>query len=297
MHYFPIDHDHELTEHEFLGCCKDCERSHRLVKKHLCDFHKRISGYSQEELRSLSQMELYQLYLVLDDIAHLDCGNHLARLILADHEIETLLPAIRRYYTTFFDLHENALAREVITAPDPWHPLEVFGLYPRYLALIRSQVETIDLPRPYRLAFVGCGPVPLSLILLHQLYGISSIGLDSDPHAVSLARKGLARLGLDEAIEIIEGTEETLGDIEWDLVLVAALAEPKSRIFANLARIMAATGKRPVICRTYSGLRGLLHPPMTACDYRGFKVKYEINPGGRVNNTLLQLELIDDTRR
>jgi len=103
MHDFPIDHNHELTEHTFLGCCKDCERSHRLVKKHLCDFHKRITGYSQEELRSLSQVELYQLYLILDDIAHLDCGNHLAELILADQEIEKLLPAIRRYYTTFFE--------------------------------------------------------------------------------------------------------------------------------------------------------------------------------------------------
>jgi hypothetical protein len=34
---------------------------------------------------------------------------------------------------------------------------------------------------------------------------------------------------------------------------------------------------------------------MTARDYRGFRVQYEIRPGGRVNNTLLQLEIIDDT--
>jgi hypothetical protein len=292
MHYFPIDHNHELTDHEFHGCCKDCERSHQLVKKHICDFHKRITGYSSEELRSLAPDELYQLYLVLDDIAHLDSGNHLPELVLADREIEELLPAIRSYYTTFFELHETALAQEVLAAADPWHPLEVFGLYPRYEALIRTQVETLGLSRPKRLAFIGCGPVPLSLILMHRLYGINSIGLDSDPQAVSLARQCLERLGLSEAIEIVQGDEESLGDIDWDLVLVAALAEPKARIFSSLARIMADTGKRPVICRTYSGLRGLLHLPLTVDDYNGFNVQYEIRPAGRVNNTLLQLEMM-----
>ena len=56
MHYFSIDHNHELTEHEFLGCCKACERSHRLVKKHLCDFHRRISSYSPAGLLMVAAM-------------------------------------------------------------------------------------------------------------------------------------------------------------------------------------------------------------------------------------------------
>ena len=292
MHYFPIKHNHKLTEHEFLGCCKDCERSYQLVKKHLCNFHNRITGYSPTELRELTPAELYQLYLVLDDIAHLDCGNQLAELILTDPDIDGLLPTVRDYYTTFFDLHESALAREIMAAADPWHSLEIFGLYPRYMTLIRTQIEALDLPRPKRLAFIGCGPVPLSLILLHRLYGIDSIGLDSDPQAVSLAQQCLERLELNEAIKIIQGDEKSLADIDWDLVLVAALAEPKARIFTNLHQTMAATRKRPVICRTYSGLRGLLHSPLTADDYRGFRIQQEIQPGGRVNNTLLQLEMM-----
>lgn len=292
MHYFPIKHNHKLTKHEFLGCCKNCERSHRLVKNHLCDFHNRIINYSPTALRKFTPAELYQLYLVLDDIAHLDCGNNLAEMILADPDINGLLPTIRSYYTTFFDLHETALAQEVLTAADPWHPLEIFGLYPRYVTLIRTQIEALDLPRPKRLAFIGCGPVPLSLILFNCLYGINSIGLDSDPQAVSLARQCLERLGLSDAIKIIRGDQESLADIDWDLVLVAALAEPKAKIFSSLHQIMAATKKRPVICRTYSGLRGLLHSPLTADDYRGFKIQSEIKPDGRVNNTLLQLEMI-----
>lgn len=292
MHLFPFDHEHSLTEQEFLNCCRDCDRSHQLVKEQLSDFHQRIARYSQEELRKLTQAEIYRLYLVLDDIAHLECGSHLADRILSSPHIQNMLPTIRSYYNTFFNVHETYLVQEVLTADDPWHPLLIFGLYPRYEALIRTQMDSLDLPSPKQLAFIGCGPMPLSLILMHRLYGIQSIGLDSDPQAVSLARQCLERLNMSEAITIIQGTEEALGDMDWDLVVVAALAEPKDKIFTSLRQTMETHGKRPVICRTYSGLLTLLHPPLKTDDHSGFKVRNEIRPGNdRVNNTLLRLEM------
>lgn len=294
MHYFPIDHNHELTAKTFTGCCKDCERSFLLVEGHLQRFHRTISAYTDEDLHKLSQKELYQLYLVLDDIAHLECGDHLAELIMASKEIQQLLPTIRNYYTTFFDLHETTLAREILGASDPWHPLKNFGLYSRYQELIRSQVEILNLPFLGRLAFIGCGPVPLSLILLCKSYSIHSIGFDTDPEAISLARRCVSRLGMTDMVEIIEGNEESLEGTEWDMVLVAALAEPKKRIFSALARIMTDSINRPVICRTYSGLRGLLHPPMSEEDHKDFRIQYILRPGNRVNNTILLLEKRDE---
>lgn len=293
MHIFPFSHEHTLTAQEFLHCCRDCERSYQLISERLQDFHAQISRYSSKELRLLSQQEIYQLYLVLDDIAHLECGHNLAERILASRNIQVMLPDIRWYYNTFFEVHETCLVQEVLTADDPWQPLQVFGLYPRYKALIRTQMEQLDLPHPERLAFVGCGPLPLSLILLNRLYGIKSVGLDIDPKAVALAEQCLARLGLEEEIAVVQGAEDALATLDWDAVVVAALAEPKQQIFATLRRIMAISGKRPVICRTYSGLKTLLHPSVQEEDYRGFAVHHEIRPEhNRVNNTLLQLELI-----
>ena len=292
MHIFPFLHQHALTEQDFVNCCRDCERSYQLVAKRLQDFHARISRYSRDELRRLSQQEIYQLYLVLDDIAHLECGHHLAERILATRTIQEMLPDIRWYYSTFFEVHETCLVQEVLAAADPWQPLRVFGLYPRYETLIRTQMEQLDLPRPKRLAFIGGGPVPLSLILLNRLYGIRSVGLDIDPKAVALARQCLERLGLDQEIAIVQGTEDTLAELDWDMVMIAALAEPKRRIFNSLRWIMATGRRRPVICRTYSGLKTLLHPPLRKDDYAGFTVHQEIKPeNNRVNNTLLQLEM------
>ena len=295
MHYFPLDHDHLVTEHEFQGCCGDCRRSLRMIKEHLFSFHRQISCLSRDDLRALTPAQLYQLYLVLDDIAHLDGGNHLPDMILADRAINRILPEIRQYYTTFFELHETALAREVVASPDPWTTLQLFGLYPRYEALIRSQVETLALPHCGKVVFIGCGPVPLSLFLMHRLYGIKSTGLDSDSRAVSLATECVHRLELSTAIEILHGDHNSLAELEWDLVLIAALAEPKREIFRKLAEIMPRGDKRPVICRTYSGLRGLLHQPLSATCYQDFHVTHEVRPGGRVNNTLLLLKRDHET--
>ncbi len=294
MHFFPIEHEHTLTDREFEGCCRACEKSFNMVYQRLCDFYNTITGYSLEALYRLSPSEIFNLYLVIDDIAHLKCHHDLDKRILAHPDIQRMLPAIRHYYKTFFDIHESFLINEVIRAEDPWIPLMDFGLYPRYETLIRTQVESLQHSRPQRVAFIGSGPMPISLILLYRLYGIESVGIDIDPKAVSLSIQGIRRLGLEGAITVVQGTEKVLGHIDWDLVVVAALAEPKVRIFAHLKRIMADTGGRPVICRTYSGLRTLLHPPLQQEDHPGFRICREIRPEkNRVNNTLLQLEMVD----
>lgn len=294
MHLFPFQHDHQLTEYEFINCCKDCQHSYQLIREQLDNFCQQINGYNREELRKLPQHEIYQLYLVLDDIAHFQCGTHLADQIMESPHIQRSLPKIRQYYSTFFDVHESYLVKEVLAADDPWQPLLFFGLYPRYETLIRTQMNALDLPLPQRPAFIGCGPMPLSLILMHRLYGIKSIGVDMNPQAVALARQCVEQLNMSEAITIIQGNQESLLDMNWDLVVIAALAEPKKQIFAGLRQIMAVHGKKPVICRTYSGLLRLLHPPLKNDDYKGFRIQHEIRPGSnRVNNTLLQLEMVE----
>ncbi len=293
MHFFPLEHEHTLTDREFMGCCKACERSYKMVSRRLHDFCRIIDRHTPQSLRKLSPSELYSLYLTIDDIAHLECHHDIDTRIMACPEIRRMLPAIRRYYKDFFDIHETCLVNEVLSAKDPWKPLMDFGLYPRYKTLIETQMEHLSTPRPRRIAFIGSGPMPLSLILMHKLYNICSIGIDIDERAVCLAQKCVERLGMEEAIRIVHGDEHSLALHQWDMVVIAALAEPKSRIFSALQQIMSETESRPVICRTYSGLCTLLHPPIEEDDHSGFVIKEEIRPEkNRVNNTLLLLEMI-----
>ena len=291
MHDFNFEHEHELAEHDFLGCCKNCRHSLEIIKPHVLAFYEKIKRHSTDSLSKLSPEELYRLYQLLDDVAHLEVGDRLGELILTDVDIKRVLPAIRSYYAAFFSIHEAHLAEELLKTHDPWKVLESFPLYPRYETLIRSQAEELHLAANTLFAFIGCGPVPLSLILLSRLYGIRSIGLDTDPRSVFLAEEVIGCLGLDGDIEIAHGDEALLWDLAWDVVLVAALAEPKPHIFHTLYKILKEKGATPVIYRTYTGLRAVLYRPVQSEDIQGFRITKQVLPTGRVNNTLVLLEL------
>ena len=184
-----------------------------------------------------------------------------------------------------------AFADKILTTDDPWKTLRCFPLYPRYEVLVHSMLRAMP-PQPGgRLAFIGCGPVPVTLILLASKYNIPSVGLDSDRKTVNLARRVIRCLGLEKKIEIVAGDEWALDQLDWGMVLTAALAEPKARIFRNLRKILHDRGPAPVIYRTYSGMKAVLHEPVRSEDIAGFHVVDTVQPSGRVNNTTVFLVL------
>lgn len=254
-------------------------------------FAKRIKKYTRQMLAALKLEDLYRLYQLLDDLAHMEIGVHLAGLILEEPDIRRELPVIRSYYSLFFSIHEMHLAEKLLKSEAPWETLKSFPLYQRYEALVRNQIESMPPAPDCKLAFIGCGPVPMSLILLNRLYGIRSIGLESSYEAAKLSKKVIQCLGLEKEIEVIHGDDSHLHKLDWDIVLVAALAEPKARIFQNLREVLKERQHVPVIFRTYTGMRALLYKPVQPGDIKGFKIVKEILPTGRVNNTTVFAEL------
>ncbi len=292
MHDINFTHEHELKEHDFLGCCKDCQASLDIIKPHIMGFAERIKKSTRKMLGALEPEDLYRLYQILDDLAHMETGTHLAGLILDEPDIRRELPVIRSYYSAFFSIHEKYLAEALLKSKDPWETLKSFPFYPRYEALVRSQIEAVHTAPGSRLAFIGCGSVPMTLILLSRLYGIRSIGLDNSAETVNLSKKVIQCLGLEKEVEIIQGDDSELQGSDWDLVLVAALAEPKARIFQTLRKILKERKEHvPVIFRTYTGMRAVLYEPVQPGDIQGFTIVKEILPTGRVNNTTIFAEL------
>lgn len=292
MHDINFTHEHELKKHDFLGCCRDCQHSLDIIKPHIMGFAKRIKKYRRNMLEALKPEDLYRLYQLLDDLAHMEAGVHLAGLILDEPDIRRELPAIRSYYSAFFDIHEKHLAKDLLNAKDPWDTLKSFPFYPRYEALVKTQIQAVHPSPGSRLAFIGCGSVPMTLILMSRLYGIRSVGLDNSEETVNVSKKVIRCLGLEKQIQIIQGDESGLIDLDWNLVLVAALAEPKARIFQTLRKILKERKTHtPVIFRTYTGMRAVLYKPVQAGDIQGFSIVKEILPVGRVNNTTVLAEL------
>ena len=295
MHEINFTHEHELDEHDFLGCCKDCRASRDIIKPYIMAFAERIKKFTVKRLAALKPDDLYRLYQLLDDLAHMEAGAYLAGLILDEPDIRRELPVIRSYYSAFFSIHEKHLAEELFKSDSPWETLKSFPLYPRYEILVRSQIEALNITAGSTMVFIGCGPVPMTLILLSRLYGIRSIGLDISDETVNLAKKAIQCLGLENEIEIILGDDSRLQELDWDMVLVAALAEPKARIFQTLSEVLKARqgGHIPVIFRTYTGMRAVLYEPVQAEDIEGFTIVNEIHPMDRVNNTTVIVELTE----
>ena len=287
MHEINFFHEHELAEHDFLGCCKDCQNSLAIIKPHILGFADKIRTYSEEMLRALEPDELYRLYQLIDDLAHMDAGPHLSGLLLDEPEIRRELPLIRSYYTTFFSIHEARLARDLIRQKDPWKTLAAFPFFSRYEALVRNQIKAMPIAPDKRLLFLGSGPVPMTLILMNRIFGVRSIGIDNNPESVGLSREVLRCLGQEKDIEIIQGDDAALMELDWEVVLVAALAEPKMRIFSNIRKALIERGMEdaPVVFRTYTNMKAVLYKPVQPEDVEGFEIVNAVAPTGRVNNT------------
>ena len=79
---------------------------------------------------------------------------------------------------------------------------------------MKGQVEGMLVAPGSKLAFIGCGPVPMSLILMSRSYGIRSVGLDGSSGTVELSKKVIEYLGLENDIEIVHGDGSLLQDLE-----------------------------------------------------------------------------------
>ena len=91
---------------------------------------------------------------------------------------------------------------------------------------------------------------------------------------------------------MVEGDETCLKDIDYTVVMVAALAEPKERVFANLWEVVNT--KTPIIYRTYTGMRAILYSPVTEKATRGFHTEVMILPTGKINNTSVLIRKVSE---
>ena len=95
--------------------------------------------------------------------------------------------------------------------------------------------------------------------------------------------KVLKELCLEKDIEIVVGDERVIQAIDYDILRVAALAEPKERIFANIWKYVDEN--TPVIYRSYTGMRAILYSPVLEKDTKGFHKEVMMLPSGKTNNT------------
>jgi hypothetical protein len=96
-------------------------------------------------------------------------------------------------------------------------------------------VAAIDLSACRRLAMIGCGPLPDTLLYLHEHTAIDAlVGIEHERHAADRARTLVDRFGLDR-IEILEQDGTQADYAGFDVVFVSVFAQPRAEVIARVA--------------------------------------------------------------
>ncbi len=236
---------------------------------------------------ALDNVDMNEIMEILDDveiIAHdktidFDSAKH----ILDDEKMNKVLKLIRKFYVYVGARLETEKAIEMLEADDLDTNLESFEFYDRYVGLLNNESQLAKFNENKTFVFLGSGPLPITLMMFHELFGCKCIGIEQQKEVAELSRKLLKKLGLENDIEIVVGDETTIQDLEYDILMVAALAEPKDRVFANIWEYVGEN--TPVIYRTYTGMRAILYSPVLDKDTRGFHKEVMLLPTGNTNNT------------
>lgn len=249
---------------------------------------------SLNDMSSLNDVDLDEITKLLDEIeviAHdetidFDSAKH----ILDDEKMNNALKLIRKFYLYIGARLETSNAMEIIKSDNPKATLDTFHFYERYQGLLTNESKLAHWHDDKTFVFVGSGPLPLTLILFREKFGCKCIGIEIQEEVAELSREVIRKLGLDDGIEILVGDETLLKDLDFDILMVAAFAEPKERVFANVWEIVDE--KTPVLVRTYSGMRAILYAPLTDTILRGFHKEIMLLPIGNSNNTSVLLRKV-----
>ncbi|MCK9152053.1 nicotianamine synthase family protein [Methanobacterium alcaliphilum] len=257
--------------------------------KKISEIAENLKKYDECTIENLPLEKILPLLDDIEEIAHdktIDFES--AQHILDNERMANALKVIRKFYVDIGMKLETEKAYEILNSDSPWKTLESFHFFHRYEKLIRNEAHLAHYVNEDRVVFVGGGPLPLSLILINKFYGIKGVSIERSPEVADISRNVLKKMDLNEEISVLCGDETSLSGIDFDLVLVAALAEPKKRVFKNV-RLLISEETR-VIYRTYTGMRAILYSPVTKEDVLGFVIESTVLPSGKVNNTSILIK-------
>jgi hypothetical protein len=221
----------------------------------------------------------------LNQMATLDVDDRHVDALIADSSLKQAIEKISRLKQIHGLRLERQRAVAIIGSDAPWDMLKGFIYYPNYLGLAEMESRGADLKAGDRVAFLGSGPVPLSLIALVKRCVIQGVGIEKDAVNADLSRRVLDALALGGEIEIIQGDHFVLPlPSPCSLIMVGADAVPKEEIFTHLAGTL--TNGMKLSYRIYEkGLRRLFDRDHVGGLPSGLREYRRIRPQPPVNNT------------
>lgn len=212
----------------------------------------------------------------------------------ADTKVMAILSDLRRISARGEYLRETLWAHKVISSSNPRITFREMPFHGNYRKLVNFEMSgaRAAVTRPIeRALMIGCGPMPMTVIMLAQSLGIEVSGIDASHEATRLARAFCDAVGVDASIyecDVMEFRDYA----RYDYVILAAGVglerEERLKYIAHLARQMSSGAA--LVVRTAQGMRRLMFPQISPRDLVGFDCKYLIQPLDRVVNSMIIAE-------
>lgn len=151
-----------------------------------------------------------------------------------------------------------------------------YRLYGRFLRLLQTESTLAGIRPSDKILFIGSGPFPISAILLSQLNSAKVDCYDKSTDACRISQRVVDKLGLSDRITVLNSSGEDGSVYGYDVIIVALLAQPKSRIMDNIW--FHAPGNVRVICRNSEGDRIFFYKgisPQSLTAYKHFALAGE----------------------
>ena len=184
---------------------------------------------------------------------------YLEELLMGD-EMEKL----QRIFGDYEGILEQRTAKNIVESGEKIG-LEDFPYYDRYDRLTdRELTRTIRGNNPDNICMIGGGWLPISAIMYAQKTNAHVTIVEKNRYRAGIARQVIQALGLMERITIINEKAELVDYSSMDIIVVAAMADPKNIIFRKASETDYPT---TIVLRTpfgdaralYKGFPDFLH--------------------------------------
>ncbi len=129
-----------------------------------------------------------------------------------------------------------------------------FFYYDIYNEMIENEITLGDISKDKLVLHVGCGPIPVTSILLTKKTGVQVTGIDKDSHSVKKATLYVNTTGFSEKIQIINADAKDFSIGDFNVIIISQGVRPIKEILDHIAKTMKDDAL--VIFRTSSSPSG-----------------------------------------
>lgn len=228
----------------------------------------------------------------LENQANEEVTPKLKSKILNSEDFKKKLDRFLENYRFTYLYDEIIMANKIIKSKLPFKTYRKYNYFEAYLNSIKAEIEAGELSKGDKVIFIGSGPLPSTLILLYDKYGIESIGIEIIPKVAELSRKVIKSLQLSDKIKIVTGDHfsiKTTKNIKH--IIIALAAEPKDEILQWLKPLLSDGTSISYRFSKYPNLKENLaslvqNPKRKFKEYDEYKTTKIINPAPPTSNII-----------